>query len=129
MNIRSGGMRVIGAALLLAGVLCAGRAAADVDLTGQWRIETDNIFGPEREIHDATFTQSGATLTLEFADSPGTLYPGTIDPVAGSFTVPLGTVIAICPAPPPIGPVPVESPPRHLDGTADAGGIRFTGTR
>jgi hypothetical protein len=114
---------------LLAVRMVAGRSvSADVDVTGSWRLETVNPFETTMsEVYDVTFTQAAPNLTMEFVASPGTTYPGTIDPLAGTFTMTFGSASFECPVPFPPGSVTVVSPPFKLEGAVAPGGLRFSG--
>ncbi len=107
-------------------VLAGGPAAADVDITGAWRLETHDPFGDALQVYDVAFTQSGSGLSMAFATAPGT-YPGTIDAVAGTFEVTLPPATFGCPITNP--PTLVTSPPFKIEGTVTPDGLRFNGRR
>ena len=123
---------VRGAGLTVGLALCAfvaRSAVADVDVSGTWRVETQNPFDTTTDVYDVAFTQQASSLTMAFVAPPGGTYDGTIDPVARTFAVNLGTGTFDCPVPFPPGSVPVMSPPFMLDGTVTADGLRFSGDR
>ncbi len=117
--------RIVVSVLVAVGVV--GGSAAAVDVTGVWRVETQNTFVPwVRDVYDVDFTQSAPDLTMTYVAPAGGTYPGTIDAGTGAFSVTLGPTSAFCP----FGPgFEVESPPFMLTGTVDAGGLRFAGAR
>src|SRR5262245_50308965 len=104
--------------------MSAGVAAGDVDLTGDWRWETQfsDPFLPGVQLYEGTFAQNGSTLTLITGRT------GTIVPATGAFDVPLGRAITHCD--PPLGlpflcyalPLP---PWNRLVVTATPAGIAF----
>lgn len=78
--------------LILTAVLLAspGAVRADVDLSGVWEIYT-SVEGVD-EAFDATVTQTGTALTIDFF--PAGPLSGTIDPVSGEFSV--GALVPSC---------------------------------
>ncbi len=107
------------AALAIVIHLFAPPAHAAVDLTGDWSIVTQSIVGPMTgSFHLA---QNGTQLDLTFGpDGP---YTGTIDPDAGTFTIPLpDTVTTVPPG------VPITCSGNELVGTASADGQTMSGT-
>ena len=117
-------------AFLVAGALHVRPVAADVDMTGFWRVESRDPFGSgARDVYDLSFAQIGTTLQMVFTSTPQLHYMGTVDPVAGTFDVYLGTFSQLCPIPDPPFTVSVWSPPFRLEGTVTPDGLRFSGRR
>jgi hypothetical protein len=109
------GQQIRRAAVALA-IVFAGPAAADVDLTGPWRLDSSLGGSPQLTVF-AAFTQTGSTLTLTLpSGSPSTL-TGPIDPMTGVFALDGGPFTAAG-APP--------GPNAFFNGTAAADGASLT---
>jgi hypothetical protein len=101
---------------VLAGLTSARPAAAQIDMTGRWRIERhDQNLGIDDEIV-AQITQTGGVLTTDVG------YAGTIDAMSGVFHLERTYLCRTLDNP---GGFLV---PETIDGTVDASGNTFTGT-